>query len=660
VYCTGNTLDDDRDFYGREALLASLIDGPRRAFVVGLRRTGKTAILLKLERDALAGDRYVPLRVAPEGVQTAEQLARGFANALSRRRRMLPSLPGGYPKLKKLPLDELLGLAEDAALEVGRDLLLLLDELDVVARLIERDPELGELLRCSLPETGRVVAMGSRRAMRLLHRPLPSGEPLLSGFAQSTLPPFLEEGPAWSLVRLEQREGSGAANLDDEQVRWLLDRTGGHPYLTQAACKVALRFQRGPDHALRTVLASHEAQNAFAQDLERVTPGERRALQAVLEGREVEDVAYHRTLVDLGLLTPDNRLTVPVLADFVALKGWDAFPCRLEDAEVVANPQSQPGPSFRAVRLLGSGTFGDVVLMEARSARGVRRMVAVKLLKPYWAPREKVVERLRDEARMLALLRHRCIVRAEDLVRVQGRLGVLMEYVPGADLKDLMSEPLPSSVVASVIAEVAEALDVAYNRVPEGASGPIRVLHRDIKPHNIRITEDGEVKILDFGVAGARVEGLESRGSGGGTPGYMGPERHAGSHEDPASDLFSLGVLALEAATAERPPRWPAEALAFEAMLRPRLDRVAEPLRGLLQQMTAFDPRHRSNAGAVSRAARVLAAGLDGPDLRRWARERVPPLMERPRNAEAGDAAAVLATFPGFLDDIQAALAHKA
>ena len=60
MYCTGNTLDDDRDFYGREALLQALIDGPRRAFVVGLRRTGKTAILLKLERDALAGERYVP------------------------------------------------------------------------------------------------------------------------------------------------------------------------------------------------------------------------------------------------------------------------------------------------------------------------------------------------------------------------------------------------------------------------------------------------------------------------------------------------------------------------------------------------------------------------------------------------------------------------
>ena len=189
MYCTGNTLDDDRDFYGRVRILRELVEGPRRAFVVGLRRTGKTAILLK----ALAGDLYVPLRVAPEGVQSGEQLDRGFANALSRRRRMLPTLPGGYPQLKGLPIDELLALAEDAALEQGRELLLLLDELDVIARLVDSDPELGELLRVALPESGRIVAMGSRRAMRLLHRPLPSGEPLLAGFAQSTLPPSLDQ-----------------------------------------------------------------------------------------------------------------------------------------------------------------------------------------------------------------------------------------------------------------------------------------------------------------------------------------------------------------------------------------------------------------------------------------------------------------------------------
>ena len=117
MYCTGNTLDDDRDFYGREAFLEALLDGPRRAFVVGLRRTGKTAILLKLEREALAGDTWVPLRVAPEGVQTAEQLARGFANALSRRRRMLPSLPRHAPGAHAAPVGGALagGLQPDHA-----------------------------------------------------------------------------------------------------------------------------------------------------------------------------------------------------------------------------------------------------------------------------------------------------------------------------------------------------------------------------------------------------------------------------------------------------------------------------------------------------------------------------------------------------------------
>ncbi|MCB9791365.1 MAG: protein kinase [Alphaproteobacteria bacterium] len=661
MYCVGNTLDDDRDVYGRRGLFESLYAGDRRrVFLVGMRRTGKTATLLWLERRALREGDCIPLYIAPEGSETVDTLRDRFANALSRRRKLLPGLPGGFLKLRRMELDVLLLVAAEAAEAAGRPLLVLIDEADALATVAANDASVVPTLRAGLlaDSNSRVILTGSRQAVRLRDESYGHPEPLLSGFAQLTLPPVLDRVDAIDLVRLSQRGGEGRARFTDAEISALLDRTGGHPYLTQAACDQALRMGVGPDLAIDAVVASHSARHAFAQDLERTSPSERQVLDAVIVGKSLETwhEPFIRSLVDIGLLAADRRLAVPVLREFLARTGWGELPSRLSDKAVAPGAGGVSADSapvertrYRPIRVLGEGTFGEVVLMESVSPRGVRRLVAVKLLRKGWAERAQVAARLRDEARIMALLRHRAIVRAEDIVQLDQRLGVLMEYVPGIDLRDISVQRRPEvglpppRVVAEIAAEVAEALDVAYNRVPEGEEAPFRVLHRDIKPHNIRLTQDGEVKILDFGMANAEFEGREhnSRRGGGGTLFYMAPERHLGIHTHPASDIFSLGVVLTELASGMIPDTpWPTSPLALETCRVPMLDFVEDMGAGdlipLIAPMMAFEPNDRPTAEEVAAHARRLARLLDGPDLRTWAR-RVVPLMQAEPDPAAFD-----------------------
>lgn len=660
MYCVGATLDNDRDVYGRRDLFEALYTGrDRRIFLVGMRRTGKTATLLFLERKALAEERYVPLYIAPEGSESVDAVRDRFANALSRRRKLLPALPGGFLQLRQLPLDVLLMAASDASEQAGKPLLVLIDEADALATVADSEPSLIGVLRAGLigDPNARILVTGSRQAVRLRDDAFGGAEPLLSGFASRTLSPVLDRESATDLVYLRQRGGEGRVDLSVAQVDWLLDRTGGHPYLTQATCDQALRLRAGPERALDAVMASHPALHAFQQDLERTSPTERLALQAVVDGRSLDPAwePFVGSLLDIGLLSGERRLTVPVLADFLRRVGWASLPSRLSDVAVApaanATPQAtSEGVRYRPIRPLGAGGFGEVVLMEALSPRGVRRLVAVKFLRAGWSNRAHVAARLRNEARILALLRHRSIVRAEDIVLLDDRLGVLMEYVPGVDLRDIVLQRdrvglVPPRVVAEIAAEVADALDVAYNRVPEGEAAPFRVLHRDIKPHNIRLTMDGEIKILDFGVAGADFAGREevSR-QGGGTLFYMAPERHLGAHEHPASDIFSLGVVLLELAAGVIPDTpWPTSRYGLEAVRVPMLDYLDEQGAGdlmtLVAPMLEHDPQDRPTAEEVVAAARRMAQRLRGPDLRTWARKVVPGLDSGRAEASAASPA---------------------
>ncbi|WP_425437640.1 serine/threonine-protein kinase [Melittangium boletus] len=176
----------------------------------------------------------------------------------------------------------------------------------------------------------------------------------------------------------------------------------------------------------------------------------------------------------------------------------------------------------------------------------LQREVAIKEMLADPLRDKESVSRFRREALALAAFRHQNIVTLYDLVEKNDVLFMVMEYVDGPTLHELLKEgPLPPEVVASVGARVADALEHAHFR---------RIVHRDLKPANVMITKAGDVKLMDFGVAkDSTLETLTAQGMAVGTPSYMAPEQVTGAPVDGRTDLFALGVLLYESLTGTRP-----------------------------------------------------------------------------------------------------------
>ncbi|MGE0550837.1 MAG: protein kinase [Kofleriaceae bacterium] len=175
------------------------------------------------------------------------------------------------------------------------------------------------------------------------------------------------------------------------------------------------------------------------------------------------------------------------------------------------------------------------------------RTVAIKALKSSVASEENVTTRFEREAKSLALLQHENIIHVYDYYRERGALFIVMEYVQGIDLYDLLEKcgRLPYDVAAIVAMQVARALDYVHYR---------SIVHRDIKPANVMLSRAGGVKVMDFGIARDTSFGdLTEAGTGIGTPAYMSPEQVLGDKLDARSDIFSLGVVLYQMVTGKKP-----------------------------------------------------------------------------------------------------------
>jgi serine/threonine protein kinase len=208
-------------------------------------------------------------------------------------------------------------------------------------------------------------------------------------------------------------------------------------------------------------------------------------------------------------------------------------------------PQTLIDNRYALGDLLGSGGMAEVYLAHDEV---LDRDVALKVLKNQYAHNEEFVKAFRREARSAAALNHPSIVpiyvwgRSED-----GTYYMAMEYVPGGTLKDRIRSngPLDPSTAAELGFQVARALGFAHEH---------GVIHRDIKAQNILLTETGEAKVADFGIARAAATTTTSQSSLIlGTAGYMSPEQAKGEPVSPQSDLYSLGVVLYEMLTGKLP-----------------------------------------------------------------------------------------------------------
>ena len=241
---------------------------------------------------------------------------------------------------------------------------------------------------------------------------------------------------------------------------------------------------------------------------------------------------------------------------------------------------------YRIVKPLGSGGMADVFLAHDNI---LDRDVALKVMSTRYASDEEFVERFKREAQSAAALSHPNIVSIFDRGSSEdGTYYIAMEYLPGGTLKDriMRGGALPARTAAAVALQIAEALRCAHER---------GVIHRDIKPHNILITESGDVKVTDFGIARAASSSTMTRtGSILGTAHYISPEQAMGEPVGPASDLYSLGVVLYEMLTGELP--YDADTPLGIAM---------KHVNGHLRPPTAIDPSIPAGINAVT--CRLLA-----------------------------------------------------
>lgn len=295
---------------------------------------------------------------------------------------------------------------------------------------------------------------------------------------------------------------------------------------------------------------------------------------------------------------------------------------------------------FEIRRCVGRGGFGEVYQAVMVSAGGLRKDVAIKTLLGSVVADSDSVRRLRDEARLLAALDHRAILTVYDLVVLEGRIALVMEYVSGADLGECLGEPDPLPIRAAVetIGEIAGALDAAYTTPSPEGGGPLHLIHRDIKPSNIRLSAAGNVKLLDFGIARSpNIEREAKTGTGLiiGTIGYLAPERLVDERLEPSSDVFALGCVLYEAVARRRfyenasmreITRMAIDEHVHDAFLSRRLAELPTacpaPLKELLRQILAHEPDARPTAAVLERECEDLMQHCPGDTVRGWARRR--------------------------------------
>jgi eukaryotic-like serine/threonine-protein kinase len=233
------------------------------------------------------------------------------------------------------------------------------------------------------------------------------------------------------------------------------------------------------------------------------------------------------------------------------------------------------------------------------------RTVAVKLLKPQLAADSTLAERFRREAIATANLNHFNIVTAYDAIEHEGGQALIMEYVEGKSLRELLdtNTQLESKLVQHIGVSVCAALEAAHAR---------DIIHRDVKPGNILLTKEGHVMITDFGIAKVLGEGgdLTSENIMMGTAKYLAPEQVKGDPLDERADLYSLGIVLYECLVGKVPFHGKNDTETALARLQrePRLITTLRPnvnpqLAAIVHKLLAREPRNRFRSAADVRAA---------------------------------------------------------
>jgi serine/threonine protein kinase len=228
-------------------------------------------------------------------------------------------------------------------------------------------------------------------------------------------------------------------------------------------------------------------------------------------------------------------------------------------SNTLAAPLLRPYGQYVLVRKLAEGGMAEIFLSKLLGADGFERNVVIKRMLSNLSSLPDFVEMFREEARLAARLSHPNIIQIHELGFIEGCYYICMEYLAGEDFSTTLRQagrkrqytPLP--VVMRVLADAARGLHFAHDFTNESGQ-PLHIVHRDISPSNLYVTYQGQVKVLDFGIAKASSRLVQTRtGVVKGKYIYMAPEQARGEEVDRRADIFSLGVSLYESITNVRP-----------------------------------------------------------------------------------------------------------
>jgi serine/threonine-protein kinase len=304
----------------------------------------------------------------------------------------------------------------------------------------------------------------------------------------------------------------------------------------------------------------------------------------------------------------------------------------------MVEPDTVIDSRYRVVSRLGSGGMADVYLADDEL---LGRQVAVKVLHRHFAEDQEFVERFRREASSAARLSHPNIVGIFDRGEWNGTYYIAMEYVSGRSLKTIVREQgaLPPATAIEIVIQILRAARFAHKR---------GVIHRDLKPHNVILDEEGRARVTDFGIARAGASDMTMTGSIMGTAQYLSPEQAQGQPVTAASDVYSVGVILYELLTGVVPfDGETAVAIAFkhvsaEPVPPSRLNPAVSPSLDLvIARALAKDPAERYQGAdefiaALERERQNVAVSpgaplLQMPAARHFEVEPSAPLPDAPR-----------------------------
>ena len=230
-------------------------------------------------------------------------------------------------------------------------------------------------------------------------------------------------------------------------------------------------------------------------------------------------------------------------------------------------PDTKPTQDFKTTAYgkyflldrIAVGGMAEVFKAKTYGVRGFERLLVIKRILPHLSKDEDFVEMFIDEAKISVELSHANIVQVTDLGKIDDNFFIAMEYIEGKDLRAILKKsqtsnrPITVEQATFICIEVCKGLDYAHRKKSSATNKPLDIIHRDISPQNIMISYEGEVKIVDFGIAktASKINQTQA-GVLKGKFGYMSPEQAMGLDVDQRTDIFSMGILLFEMLTGRR------------------------------------------------------------------------------------------------------------